>query len=169
VFFAWFLFGRPDLTMAMNGCLAGLVAITAPCAYVLPHESMLIGIIGGIIVVLGTVFLDRIHVDDPVGAAPVHMMNGIWGTIAVGIFGHKGLGGLGLNGLLHGGGFKLLGIQTLGTLAAVIFVVVAMTIIFKVIDRIVGLRVSREEELKGLDLSQHGMEAYAGFQIFMTK
>ncbi|MGA1842049.1 MAG: ammonium transporter [bacterium] len=169
VFFAWFLFGKPDLTMAMNGALAGLVAITAPCAYVLPYESMLIGVIGGIIVVLGTIFLDKIHVDDPVGAAPVHMMNGIWGTIAVGIFGHKGLGGLGMNGLLHGGGFKLLGIQAIGTITAVIFVVIAMTIIFKLIDKVVGLRVSREEELKGLDISQHGMEAYSGFQIFTTK
>ncbi|MGA1864454.1 MAG: ammonium transporter [bacterium] len=169
VFFAWFLFGKPDLTMAMNGALAGLVAITAPCAYVVPYESMLIGVIGGIIVVSGTIFLDKIHVDDPVGAAPVHMMNGIWGTIAVGVFGHKGLGGLGMNGLLHGGGFKLLGIQAMGTITAVIFVVIAMTIIFKLIDKIVGLRVTREEELKGLDISQHGMEAYSGFQIFTTK
>ena len=145
------------------------MAVTAPCAYVLPYESMIIGVVAGIIVVAGTVFLDRIHVDDPVGAAPVHMMNGIWGTIAVGIFGHKGLGGLSMNGLLHGGGFRLLGIQTLGTISAVIFVVVAMTIIFKLIDKVVGLRVSREDELKGLDLSQHGMEAYSGFQIFTTK
>ena len=169
MFLAWFLFGRPDLTMAMNGCLAGLVAITAPCAYVLPYESMTIGVIGGILVVFGTVFLDKIHVDDPVGASPVHMMNGIWGTIAVGIFGHKGLGGLSMNGLLHGGGFKLLGIQTMGTITAVLFVVAAMTVIFKLIDKIVGLRVSRQDELKGLDISQHGMEAYASFQIFTTK
>ena len=96
-------------------------------------------------------------------------MNGVWGTIAVGIFGRQGLGGLARSGLLHGGGFKLLGIQTLGTLSAVIFVIVAMTVIFKGIDTIVGLRVSREEELKGLDLSQHGMDAYAGFQIFTIK
>ena len=169
MFFAWALFGKPDLTMAMNGALAGLVAITAPCAYVMPHEAMIIGIISGIIVVLGTVFLDKIHMDDPVGAVPVHCMNGIWGTIAVGIFGRKGFGGLAKNGLLHGGGFSLLGVQILGTFAAVLFVVVAMTIIYKTIDKIVGLRVTREEELKGLDLSQHGMEAYSGFQVFTTK
>ncbi|MGA1824010.1 MAG: ammonium transporter [bacterium] len=169
VFFAWALFGKPDLTMAMNGALAGLVAITAPCAYVLPYESMIIGVLGGILVVLGTVFLDKIHIDDPVGAVPVHCMNGVWGTLAVGIFGHKGLGGLSRAGLLHGGGFTLLGIQALGACAALLFVSVAMTIIFKTIDKIVGLRVSRDEELKGLDISQHGMESYAGFQIFTTR
>jgi len=169
MFFAWFLFGKPDLTMAMNGALAGLVAITAPCAYVMPHEAMIIGAIGGIIVVLGTMFLDKIHIDDPVGAVPVHCMNGVWGTIAVGIFGRQGFGGLARSGLMHGGGFTLLGIQALGIVSAVIFVIVAMTIIFKCIDKIFGLRVSREEELKGLDLSQHGMDAYAGFQIFTIK
>ena len=113
--------------------------------------------------------LDKIHVDDPVGAVPVHCMNGIWGTIAVGVFGHKGLGGLARNGLLHGGGFAQLGIQILGAAAGVLFVVVAMTVIFKLIGAFLGLRVSREEELRGLDISQHGMESYAGFQIFTTR
>ena len=168
MFFAWKKFGKPDLTMTMNGALAGLVAITAPCAYVMPIEAIFIGAIGGIVVVSGTVFLDKIHVDDPVGAVPVHAMNGIWGTLAVGIFGHKALG-LARDGLLHGGGFAQLGVQALGILTVVLFVSGVMFIVFKSIDKIVGLRVSREDELKGLDISQHGMESYAGFEIFTTK
>ena len=168
MFFAWKKFGKPDLTMTMNGALAGLVAITAPCAYVMPIEAIIIGAIGGIVVVIGTVFLDKIHIDDPVGAVPVHAMNGIWGTLAVGIFGHKALG-LARDGLLHGGGFAQLGVQALGILTVVLFVSGVMFIVFKSIDKIVGLRVSREDELKGLDISQHGMESYAGFEIFTTK
>jgi Amt family ammonium transporter len=107
-------------------------------------------------------------VDDPVGAVPVHAMNGIWGTLAVGIFGHKALG-LARDGLLHGGGFAQLGVQALGVATVVIFVVGVMFVVFKLIDKIVGLRVSREDELKGLDITQHGMESYADFQIFTTK
>ncbi|MFC1674398.1 ammonium transporter [Candidatus Omnitrophota bacterium] len=168
MFFAWRKFGKPDLTMTMNGALAGLVAITAPCAFVMPLEAMAIGAIGGIIVVLGTVFLDKMHIDDPVGAVPVHAMNGIWGTLAIGIFGHQSLG-LAREGLLHGGGFSQLGVQALGVGSAVIFVLIAMFTIFKTLDRFVGLRVSREDELKGLDISQHGMESYAGFEIFTTQ
>jgi Amt family ammonium transporter len=168
MFFAWKKFGKPDLTMTMNGALAGLVAITAPCAYVYPHEAIIIGAIGGIIVVLGTIFLDKVHIDDPVGAVPVHAMNGIWGTLAVGIFGHKSFG-LAQEGLLNGGGFVQLGVQLLGVLATVIFVAFAMFLVFKSIDKLIGLRVSREEELKGLDLTQHGMESYAGFQVFTTR
>jgi len=168
MFLAWKICGKPDLSMTMNGALAGLVAVTAPCAYILPHEAMVIGVIGGIIVVLGTFLLDKIHIDDPVGAVPVHMMNGAWGTLAVGLFGHKALG-LARDGLFHGGGFSQLGVQALGVGVTVIFVGVAMTIVFKLIDKTVGLRVSREEELKGLDISEHGMEAYSGFQIFTTQ
>lgn len=168
MFFAWRKFGKPDLTMTMNGALAGLVAITAPCALVYPGEAVIIGAIGGIIVVAGTIFLDKIHVDDPVGAVPVHMMNGTWGTLATGIFGHKALG-LARDGLLNGGGFAQLGVQLLGVSTVIAFVSVVMFCIFKAIDRIVGLRVSREDELKGLDITQHGMESYAGFQIFTTK
>lgn len=168
VFFAWNRFGKPDLTMTMNGALAGLVAITAPCAFVTPMEAIIIGAIGGIIVVLATALLDKIHIDDPVGAVPVHAINGIWGTLAVGIFGHKALG-LPNNGLLHGGGFTQLGIQALGVVTVVAFVCTVMFIVFKVIDKVVGLRVSREEELKGLDITQHGMETYSGFQIFTTQ
>jgi len=168
MFFAWRKFGKPDLTMTMNGALAGLVAITAPCAFVMPIEAIIIGAIGGILVVQGTVFLDKIRIDDPVGAVPVHAMNGIWGTLALGIFGHKALG-LARNGLLHGGGFAQLGIQLLGVSSVVIFVSVVMFIVFKLIDKLIGLRISREDELKGLDITQHGMESYAGFQVFTTK
>ncbi|MFH1777569.1 MAG: ammonium transporter [Candidatus Omnitrophota bacterium] len=168
MFVAWRICGKPDLTMTMNGALAGLVAITAPCAYVLPVESMVIGAIGGVIVVLGTLFLDKVHIDDPVGAVPVHAMNGIWGTLSVGIFGHKALG-LARDGLVHGGGFSQLGVQALGVLSVVAFVIFAMTIVFKLIDTFIGLRVSRDDELKGLDITQHGMESYAGFEIFITR
>jgi len=168
MFYAWKKCGKPDLTMTMNGALAGLVAITAPCAYVIPAEALAIGAIGGILVVAGTLLLDRIHIDDPVGAVPVHMMNGIWGTLSVGIFGHKALG-LANEGLLHGGGFTQLGVQALGVLSVALFVGIAMTIVFKTVDKIIGLRVPRDEELKGLDISEHGMEAYAGFQIFTTQ
>jgi Amt family ammonium transporter len=167
MFFAWKMFGKPDLTMTMNGALAGLVAITAPCAFVYPIEAIAIGAIGGIIVVIGTVFLDKIRVDDPVGAAPVHLMNGIWGTLAVGIFGHKTLG-LANDGLIHGGGLKQLSVQAFGVTTVVIFVLTVMFVVFKTIDKIVGLRISREEELKGLDITQHGMESYSGFQVFST-
>ncbi|MBF0253308.1 MAG: ammonium transporter [Candidatus Omnitrophica bacterium] len=168
MFYAWYKCGKPDLSMTMNGALAGLVAVTAPCAYILPVEAMIIGIVGGIIVVQGTIFLDNIHIDDPVGAVPVHMMNGIWGTLAVGIFGHKSLG-LAREGLIHGGGYGQLGVQALGVTSTVIFVAISMFIVFKIIDLLIGLRVTREEELKGLDITEHGMEAYSGFQIFTTE
>lgn len=168
MFFAWYRFGKPDLSMTMNGALAGLVAITAPCAFVSPQAAILIGAIGGIIVVSGITFLDKIQVDDPVGAVPVHGMNGIWGTLSVGIFGQKALG-LARDGLLYGGGLTQLGVQALGVFTVVLFVIGAMYVIFKFIDIIIGLRVSRDEELKGLDISQHGMESYGGFQIFTTE
>ena len=157
----WIFAGKPDLGMTMNGCLAGLVAITAPCAYVDPAAALLIGAIGGVIVVLGTLLLDRIRVDDPVGAFPVHGMNGIWGTLSIGLFATDG-------GLFYGGGAGLLGIQALGTFAVAGFVMVSMGIVFAAIKYTVGLRVSREAELRGLDIGEHGMEAYAGFQIFST-
>jgi ammonium transporter, Amt family len=169
MFFAWKKFGKPDLSMTMNGALAGLVSITAGCAYVMPYEAIIIGAIGGIIVVIGTVLLDRLQVDDPVGAFPVHGMCGIWGTLAVGLFGRKALG-IASDGLFHGGGFDQLGIQALGVFAVVAFVSVVMFVLFKAIGIVSnGLRVSREDELKGLDISQHGMESYSGFEIFTTE
>jgi Amt family ammonium transporter len=164
----WVVGGKPDLSMTMNGALAGLVAITAPCAFVSPGASVFIGFIAGIIVVFGVLWLDRLRVDDPVGAVPVHGMNGIWGTLAVGIFGRQALG-LASDGLLYGGGFSQLGVQALGTFSVSIFVIVAMGLVFKLIDVLIGLRVSREEELKGLDIGEHGMESYSGFQIFVTQ
>ena len=164
---AWSKFGKPDLSMTMNGALAGLVAITAPCGFVYPGEAIIIGAVGGIIVVYGVVLLDKIHVDDPVGAVPVHGMNGIWGTLSVGLFGHQALG-VARNGLIHGGGFTQLGIQALGTFSASLFVIGSMYIVFKVIETLAGLRVERDEELKGLDIGEHGMESYSGFQIFVT-
>lgn len=158
----WILMGKPDLSMAMNGALAGLVAITAPCAFVTPAASVLIGAIGGVVVVLGVILLDKIRVDDPVGAVPVHGMNGLWGTIAVGLFDVN-------DGLFYGGGTKLLGTQVLGVLCVCLFVLATMGVLFFTIKKTIGLRVSRAEELRGLDIGEHGMESYAGFQIFVTE
>ncbi|MFH1347262.1 MAG: ammonium transporter [Candidatus Margulisiibacteriota bacterium] len=164
----WKLFGKPDLSMAMNGALAGLVAVTAPCAFIDPWAAMVIGGIGGVIVVLGVIALDKLRIDDPVGAFPVHGLNGVWGTLAIGIFGQKALG-LSFDGLIYGGGLTQLGIQLIGVVSAVLFVVAAMYGVFKLIDVTIGLRVSREEELRGLDIGEHGLEAYSGFQIFTTQ
>jgi ammonium transporter, Amt family len=164
----WKMFGKPDLSMAMNGALAGLVAITAPCAFVDPGAAILIGAIGGVLVVLGVLLLDKLRIDDPVGAFPVHGINGVWGTLSIGLFGQKALG-LANDGLFYGGGFTQLGIQALGVGAVILFIVAAMGGVFKLIEITIGLRVSREEELKGLDIGEHGMESYSGFQIFTTE
>lgn len=167
----WAFFGKPDLSMTMNGALAGLVAITAPCRFVDPWAALLIGSVGGVLVVAGVRLLDRIGVDDPVGAVPVHGMNGLWGTLAVGLFArgdYLAEAGMGSSsaGLLLGGGWGQLGIQALGTVSCAGFSLVAMGLVFLAIRRTIGLRVSREEELRGLDIGEHGMEAYAGFQVF---
>lgn len=164
----WMIAGKPDLSMIVNGALAGLVAITAPCAVVSPLASVAIGALAGIIVVLAVLFFDRLKVDDPVGAISVHGVCGMFGTLAVGIWGQKALG-LANNGLLHGGGLTQLGIQALGTLVMAAFAFVTMLIVFGIIAKTAGLRVSPEEELRGLDIGEHGMEAYADFQIFTTK
>jgi Amt family ammonium transporter len=164
----WSMFGKPDLSMAMNGALAGLVAITAPCAFVEPWTAIAIGGVAGVIAVSGVVLLDKLNIDDPVGAVSVHGFNGIWGTAAVGLFGKQALG-LANNGLFYGGGLIQLGIQLLGVLAVILFVLLSMGILFKAIDITIGLRVSREEELRGLDIGEHGMESYAGFEIFTTQ
>ena len=166
----WGLFGKPDLSMTMNGALAGLVAITAPCAFVAPWAAIVIGAIGGVVVVLGVSLLDRIRVDDPVGAVPVHGMNGIWGTLAVGLFAKADLIAEPMRpGLFYGGGFAQLGIQALGALTVSVFAVAAMGLVFLAIKKTIGLRVSTAEELRGLDLGEHGMESYAGFQLFITQ
>ncbi len=165
--FAWTRYGKPDLTIALNGALAGLVAITAPCAVVTSGAAIWIGAAGGLLVVYGIELLNRIHIDDPVGAFPVHGLVGIWGTLAVGIFGQEALGSP-ANGLFYGGGFGQLGIQTLGVMACLGFTAVVMWVVFKAIDAAVGLRVERETELRGLDIDEHGLESYSGFQIFTT-
>lgn len=163
----WMRFGKPDLSMAMNGALAGLVGITAPCAYVEPWAACVIGITSGIIVVFGVELLDKLQIDDPVGAVPVHGMCGIWGTLCVGIFGKASLG-LANEGFIYSGNPMQFGIQFVGSASTVVFVLVTMGLIFKIIDVTVGLRVSRTEELRGLDIGEHGMEAYAGFQVFSS-
>jgi len=165
---AWVKWGKPDLTLALNGALAGLVGITAPCAVVGLGSSIWIGLIGGILVVFGIDWLNRLRIDDPVGAVPVHCLVGIWGTLAVGIFGQASLGAPS-DGLFYGGGFGQLGIQALGLAACLTFTAVSMWIVFKGIEAVVGLRVSRETELRGLDLDEHGLESYSGFQIFTTE
>ena len=160
----WKVSGKPDLSMALNGALAGLVAVTAPCAFIDPWAAIAIGAVGGVLVILVALGLDKLQIDDPVGAFPVHGVNGIWGTISIGIFGKATLG-LPHNGLLYGGGFTQLGIQLLGILSIIVFVILTMGTIFKVIDKTIGLRVTREEENLGLDIGEHGLESYTGFQI----
>jgi Amt family ammonium transporter len=129
-----------------------------------PGAAIIIGAIGGVLVVFGAMLLDKLHIDDPVGAVPVHGMNGIWGTVAIGIFGKQSLG-VARDGLAYGGGFAQLGVQLAGALSVAAFVLVAMGLIFKLIDLTIGLRVSVDEEYRGLDIGEHGMESYSGFQI----
>ena len=163
MFTSWALFKKPDGSMALNGALAGLVAITAGCANVTPVGALLIGLAAGIIVVYSVLFIDRVlKVDDPVGAVSVHGVCGAFGTLAVGLFAVDG-------GLFYGGGFALLGIQALGVGVAFVWAFGLGLVLFKVISATVGLRVSEQEELQGLDINEHGMEAYSGFQIFTTQ
>jgi len=151
--------------MTLNGLLAGLVAITAPCAVVSPGAAVVIGLIGGVLVVLAVEFIDKVlKIDDPVGASSVHLVCGIFGTLAVGIWGNAPDDGV--LGLLHGGGFGQLGIQIVGIVAVGAWAALTSLVLFLVIKAITGLRVSPKEELMGLDLSEHKSEAYAGFQIF---
>jgi len=168
MFTAWIKFGKPDLALTLNGSLAGLVGITASCAVVTPGSAIYIGALAGILCIYGVIWLDKLHIDDPVGAVPVHCLNGIWGTLAVGLFGQK-VYGLPADGLFYGGGFTQLGIQSLGVLSVVFFVGASMWLLFKTIDVLVGLRVSEVEEIRGLDIGEHGMESYSGFQIFITE
>ncbi len=168
MFTAWLKFGKPDLALALNGTLAGLVGITAPCAVVSDGAAIYIGIAAGILVVYGIDWLNRLRIDDVVGAFPVHGLCGIWGTLAVGLFGQQALGAPS-NGLFYGGGFGQLGIQSLGIMACLGFTAIAMWVVFRAIDAVIGLRVSREDELRGLDIAEHGMESYSGFQIFTTE
>jgi Amt family ammonium transporter len=157
---AWLKFGKPDLTIALNGSLAGLVGITAPCMVVDFGAAIAIGLVAGILVVYGVIWLNAIRIDDPVGAIPVHGLCGIWGTLAVGLFGQQTLGSPS-DGLFLGGGFGQLGTQGLGVVACLGFAGLAMLLVFKAIDAVIGLRVPRETELRGLDHDEHGMESYA--------
>jgi Amt family ammonium transporter len=139
--------------MSLNGALAGLVAITSPCATVSPLSSVMIGAVAGVLVVLSVLFFDKIKIDDPVGAVSVHGVNGAWGTLAAGIFN------------MGGTSIKIIGVQVLGIAACFLFVFPAAFLMFKLIEKTIGLRVSAEEELEGLDLSEHGGNAYPDFAI----
>ncbi|WP_394526136.1 ammonium transporter [Lacrimispora sp. JR3] len=162
--FTWFKNGKPDVSMTLNGSLAGLVAITAPCANVDAAGSVVIGIVAGFLVVLAVEFIDmKLHVDDPVGAVAVHGVNGIWGTLAVGLFGIYDTGAV-TKGLFYGGGLRQFGIQLLGVFCILLWTAVTITIAFIIIKKTVGLRVSPEEEMEGLDIKEHGLSSsYADF------
>ena len=166
--FTWVRYGKPDVSMCLNASLAGLVAITAPCDVTDALGAIIIGIVAGLLVVFGVWFLDYVlRVDDPVGAVAVHCLNGIWGTISVGLFATTSAPGNDeLVGLFYGGGFTLLGKQLIGFAAVAAWTVVTITITFLVIRAAVGLRVTEEEEIVGLDAMEHGLaSAYSGFSI----
>ena len=175
-------YGKPDVSMCLNASLAGLVAITAPCDVCDAFGAIVIGAVAGVLVIFGVWFLDnKLHVDDPVGAVAVHCLNGIWGTIAVGLFATDsapafaraigdgvtfGANQIAGKGLFYGGGFKQLGLQLLGLFCTAAWTTITITIAFLVIKKIFGLRVTEEEEIVGLDASEHGLpSAYAGFSI----
>lgn len=161
----WIRYKKPDVSMTLNGSLAGLVAITAGCDTVSPGGAAIIGILAGLTVVFGIEFIDKkLKIDDPVGAVGVHGLCGALGTLLVGVF-SDGTGTDGL-GLIYGGGFKLLGTQALGVVAVIAWVALTMTVVFLTIKHTVGLRVSREVEIAGLDIEEHGLESsYAGFEF----
>lgn len=166
--FTWLKYGKPDVSMCLNASLAGLVAITAPCDVTDCFGAICIGFVSGLLVCFGVWLLDyKLHIDDPVGAVAVHMMNGIWGTIAVGLFATKSApGNDSVVGLFYGGGFRQLGIQLLGFVTVAAWTAVTITIAFIVIKKTIGLRVSEEEEIVGLDSMEHGLaSAYSGFSI----
>ncbi|MFR2470591.1 MAG: ammonium transporter [Lachnospira sp.] len=174
--FTWIKYKKPDVSMCLNASLAGLVAITASCDVTDAKGAFVIGIVAGLLVVFGVWLLDyKLHIDDPVGAVAVHMMNGIWGTIAVGLFATSKAPGYAIamekgaikaEGLFFGGGFTQLGLQLLGFVTVAAWAVVCMTIVFLAIKATIGLRASKEEEIKGLDICEHGLtSAYAGFEF----
>ena len=166
--FTWIKYGKPDVSMCLNASLAGLVAITAPCDVTDVTGSIIIGAVAGLLVVFGVWLLDyKLHIDDPVGAVAVHCLNGIWGTIAVGLFATTSApGNDSVVGLFYGGGFRQLMLQLLGFATVAIWTAVTITITFLIIKAVFGLRVSREEEIVGLDSCEHGLpSAYAGFSI----
>ncbi|MGM9538661.1 MAG: ammonium transporter, partial [Candidatus Onthomonas sp.] len=166
--FTWVKYGKPDVSMCLNASLAGLVAITAPCDTTDCLGAAIIGAVAGLLVCFGVWLLDyKLRIDDPVGAVAVHCLNGIWGTIAVGLFSTTSApGNDSVVGLFYGGGFYQLGLQILGVLAVCAWTAVTITITFLIIKSCVGLRVSAEEEITGLDSTEHGLpSAYAGFDF----
>ncbi|MBI4323271.1 MAG: ammonium transporter [Candidatus Omnitrophica bacterium] len=162
------LLGKPDLGMTINGCLAGLVAITAPCAFVSVASSAIIGLIAGALVVLAVIAWDKVHVDDPVGALAVHLVNGVWGTLAVGLFAQSQWMPNKANGLFFGGGFTQLGVQLLGVVSAGAAVFLMSLVAWAIIKATIGLRVSIQEEIEGLDIGEHGNSAYPDFVVRKT-
>ena len=164
---SWAKFGKPDVSFALNGALAGLVAITAPCYNVGPGSALAIGAVGGALVVFSVLFFDKLKIDDPVGAVSVHGVCGAWGTLATGLFCHSAYGG-GPDGLLFGGGADQLVIQAVGVGAAFAWAFPVSFLIFKTISLTVGLRVTPEEEAEGLDIGEHGIAAYANFATVET-
>lgn len=173
--FTWIRYGKPDVSMCLNASLAGLVAITAPCDVTDAFGAIIIGAVAGLLVVFGVWLLDyKLRIDDPVGAVAVHMMNGIWGTLAVGLFATDSAPGYSiadasgteLTGLFYGGGLKLMGLQLIGFASVAAWTFVTITVVFLVIKATVGLRASQEEEIVGLDATEHGLaSAYSGFSI----
>jgi Amt family ammonium transporter len=152
--------------MTLNGLLAGLVAVTAPCAYISVESSLIIGAIAGILVVLAVIFFDRMHVDDPVGATSVHLVNGVWGTLAVGLFAQDVfMPNTTGNGLFFGGGTKLLMAQVIGIVAVAVFTLVASAVAWWLLKATMGIRVSAQEEIEGLDIGEHGNSAYPDFVV----
>ncbi|WP_461209737.1 ammonium transporter [Desulfocurvus sp. DL9XJH121] len=165
---SWIKFKKPDPSMSLNGALAGLVAITAGCYELSPMGSLVVGLGAGILVVLSVVFVDQVlKIDDPVGAISVHGVCGAYGTIMVGLFAAPGFGSI--TGLFYGGGAGQLVTQLIGVAAVFVWAFGAGWIAFSVVKAIMGVRVTEEEELKGLDITEHGMEAYSGFQIFSNE
>jgi len=161
---SWVLLGKPDLGMTLNGCLAGLVAITAPCAFVSVQSSMIIGLVAGGLVVLSVIFFDKIKIDDPVGALSVHLINGVFGTLCVGLFAQDRIAGIATgNGLFYGGGAKLLISQINGVLGVAAFTFSISLLFWVLLKYTMGIRVSLKEEVEGLDIGEHGNVAYPEF------
>jgi len=168
--FTWIKNGKPDVSMSLNGALAGLVAITAPCANVDGLGASIIGLVAGILVVIAVEFIDlKLHIDDPVGAVAVHGVNGMWGGLAAGLFATTKAPGSSVNGLFYGGGWGQLGVQALGVVSIAAWTIVVTYLLFIIIKKTNGLRVSAEEEIQGLDLKEHGLaSAYSDFMISIS-
>jgi Amt family ammonium transporter len=163
---AWIIIGKPDLGMTVNGCLAGLVAITGGAQSVSVFSSFIIGLIAGVLVVLFVILFDKLKIDDPVGATSVHLGCGVFGTICIGLFAQEGVSSLAtFNGLFFGGGFHQLGIQLLGIVSVGAFTFASALVVWFILKKTVGIRVSRKEEIEGLDIGEHGNRAYPNFAV----